>query len=333
MKLKKITKIICSLATASTLVGCSSVAIKQQTTNLKSNEISTKRLIEFESDGNGFNTKTYFYVGKEEVIAFDSQFTEGLANQAVEHLRKFTQKPITKLVVTHPNPDKFNGTRVFKNLGAQIVASNATKKSIQGVHDYKKYFFVEMAKMFTNNTYPNPASIDVSFENNMTIDLIGGEKIELIELSMPGVSTNQTVALLPNKSGLIVGDLVHNKTHAWLEGGIVEGKATPTIDSWQNLLRTLENQFDREIIVYGGRGENGALHSVINEQINYLEVSKDIVENYALKLKQNDISITSENASAHHEAITREFEAAFPNYQHSYMIQYGVYGLLNASLL
>src|SRR5688572_4643558 len=76
----------------------------------------------FESDANGFNTKTVFIDNGEEVVAIDAQFTPELARKSLEFLRTKTSSPVTHLVITHPNPDKFNGASVFKDEGAEIIA-------------------------------------------------------------------------------------------------------------------------------------------------------------------------------------------------------------------
>jgi glyoxylase-like metal-dependent hydrolase (beta-lactamase superfamily II) len=63
----------------------------------------------FESDAGGFNTRTWFYDDGQELVAFDAQFTPELARQAIAFARARTAHPIRTLVITHPNPDKFNG--------------------------------------------------------------------------------------------------------------------------------------------------------------------------------------------------------------------------------
>ncbi len=74
---------------------------------------SQARIYVFESDANGFNTKTIFYDNGTEVIAVDAQFTEDLAEKAISFFSERTQNLITYLLVSHPNPDKFNGISVF----------------------------------------------------------------------------------------------------------------------------------------------------------------------------------------------------------------------------
>jgi hypothetical protein len=98
-----------------------------------------------------------------------------------------------------------------------------------GVHAYKKYFFVNMAKMFTEENYPALESIDEVFEGRLELKLSNGKSVKLVELKGPGVSSTQTVAIVPELNALIVGDMIHHKAHAWLEGGIVNGNPTTTI--------------------------------------------------------------------------------------------------------
>ena len=108
----------------------------------------------FQSDVDGFDTRTYWYDDGREVTVFDTQFVPTLTEAVVAKIRSATSSPITRVVVTHPNPDKFNGLSVLHSLGAISVASKATAAAIPGVHAYKEYFWVDIAKTFTKDTYP-----------------------------------------------------------------------------------------------------------------------------------------------------------------------------------
>ena len=153
-------------------------------------------LYTFDSGEAGFFTKTYFYDTGSEVVAFDAQFTPELAEAAIASLREQTDNPITYLVITHPNPDKFNGAPAFQEEGAEVIASEATEAAIPGVHEYKKAGFVGMG-MFTEETYPQQATVDETFTGTHTIELGDGKTVELSELSQSGVSSTQTVASHP----------------------------------------------------------------------------------------------------------------------------------------
>jgi glyoxylase-like metal-dependent hydrolase (beta-lactamase superfamily II) len=290
-------------------------------------------LYSFDSGEAGFFTKTYFYDTGAEVVAFDAQFTPELAEQAMAFLREQTDNPITYLVLTHPNPDKFNGAPAFQDDGAEVIASQATTDAIPGVHAYKKAGFVGMG-MFTEETYPQQATVDETFSGSHTLELGDGQTVELSELSEPGVSSTQTVAFIPELNALIVGDLVHHKLHAWLEGGIVEGQATPTIEGWIADLQELEATFggDPEPAVYGGRGEPAPLSVAVADQIAYLEQADQIVTDYVAGLGERTSELSGEKAGEHYAAIQAQLEKAFPDYAFPDMISFSVYGLVNSKL-
>lgn len=328
----KFEKTVGTLLVATTLLslGCSAAPLSDAR-QLKENN---SRIYTYESDASGFHTKTFFYDNGEEVVAFDSQFTPDLARKSIAFLRTKTDRPITNLVVTHPNPDKFNGLSAFQEIGAKVVASSRTADAMKEVHEYKKYFFVKMAKMFTEETYPKLGQIDIRFEKSFGLRLKNGETILLRELAQPGVSRNQTVASIPAVNAAIVGDLVHHKAHAWLEGGIENGKPTPTLAGWIAGLEELRSLFKDapETLVYGGRGEVAKVQEAVESQIAYLNKADTLVSQYIKSLGARQSELRGENAGEHHKAIQTEFEKAFPAYTLGYMIQYGVYGLVNSKL-
>jgi glyoxylase-like metal-dependent hydrolase (beta-lactamase superfamily II) len=290
-------------------------------------------LYTYDSGEAGFFTKTYFYDTGSEVVAFDAQFTPELAEAAIASLREETDNPITYLVITHPNPDKFNGAPAFQEEGAEVIASEATEAAIPGVHEYKKAGFVGMG-MFTEESYPQQATVDETFSDTMTLELSDGRTVELSELSEPGVSSTQTVAFIPELDALVVGDLVHHQLHAWLEGGIVDGQATPTLEGWIADLRELETRFaaDPEPTVYGGRGEPAPLAEAVADQIAYLERADQIVSDYVAGLGDRTSELSGPDAGQHYAAIQAELAEAFPDYAFPDMISFSVYGLVNSKL-
>ena len=201
------------------------------------------------------------------------------------------------------------------------------------MHEYKKAGFVGMG-MFTEETYPQQATVDETFTGTHTIELSDGKTVELSELSEPGVSSTQTVAFIPELNALIVGDLVHHKLHAWLEGGIVNGQATPTIDGWIADLQELETTFagDPEPTVYGGRGEPAPLSVAVADQIAYLQKADQIVTDYVAGLGDKKSELSGDKAGEHYAAIQAELEQAFPDYAFPDMISFSVYGLVNSKL-
>lgn len=287
---------------------------------------ATHTLQTFTSDATGFDTHSHWLDTGREVVVFDAQFTPAYAKQLVAEIRKKTTSPIKWVVVTHPNPDKFNGVPVFQELGAKVVASASTARAIPGVHAYKKAYFVNVAKAFTDATYPAEPKIDVTFERDHELPLDGPVKVRLHELSNRGVSSTQTVAFVPSANALVVGDLVHHRAHAWLEGGISDGKPSPDLAAWSRALEELRAY--PKATVYGGRGENGLVEDVVPAERAYLDGMKALVTKYVTDLGPAKNELAGPNASKHHAAIAALAAKQWPTYALPYMIEYGVYGLV-----
>ena len=292
---------------------------------------SAHRLETFTSNSSGFDTHSYWLDTGHEVVVFDAQFTPELARQLLAAIRAKTASPVRFVVVTHPNPDKFNGASVFQAEGAKLVASRATAASMPGVHSYKKHFFTEVAHMFTEATYPALPTVDITFEGSLALPLEGEAAVRLVELRHAGVSSTQTVAVLPHvgAGALVVGDLVHEGVHAWLEGGIVSGAARPDLASWRAAL--LELRQWPAFTVYGGRGGTSDVERAIRDQTRYLDLAEQITTRYVQAHPSQLAALKTGGATEDQKAISAELQAAFPAYGLSYLVDYGVYGLIAAT--
>ncbi len=299
------------------------------TSNITSPDAAGSAALEtFTSDANAFDTHSFWVDTGREVVVFDAQFTPEWAKRLIDDIHAKTSSPIRWVVVTHPNPDKFNGASAFQAIGAKVIASKTTAKAIPGVHAYKKGYFVNVAKSFTDETYPAEAKIDVTFEGDYDLPLDSTTtKISLHELKHRGVSSTQTVAFIPRLSALVVGDLVHHNAHAWLEGGIVDGKPVPDLASWKLALGEIATKYDGAT-VFGGRGDAAKVDVAVKAEQAYLAKLNAIVTTYVRNLGKNaSQELSGPNAGAHYKAIATAAAQAYPDYALAYMIEYGVYGL------
>ncbi len=281
----------------------------------------------FTSDSAGFDTHSFWLDTGREVVVFDAQFTEGLANQLIAEIHAKTKSPIRFVVVTHPNPDKFNGASAFQAIGAKVIASESTAKAIPGVYAYKKYYFVNVAKSFTDATYPAQAKIDLTFNGDFELPLAGSFKVKLHELAHAGVSTTQTVAFVPSMNALVVGDVVHHKAHAWLEGGIAFGKPVPDLASWKLALEELRAYTGAT--VYGGRGQTALVDDAVSAEESYLDRINALITSYVAGLGPAKSELSGPNAGDHYKKIAALAAQEFPDFALPYMIEYGAYGLIN----
>ncbi|MDZ7840983.1 MAG: MBL fold metallo-hydrolase [Gammaproteobacteria bacterium] len=288
---------------------------------------SAGELYTFTSGEAGFKTHSVFYDDGQEVIVVDTQFLPGITEELISAIKEETDSPITKVIVTHPNPDKFNGLNLLKERGVQSIASKATANALPMVHEYKRNFWVNVAEAIDPESYPELAEIDVTYEGKKVIKTQGGDEVTLIQLPGDAMSSDHTVVLFEDSGALFVGDLIHAGVHAWLEGPLHDGKPRPNVDQWIATLKELDKiEADR---VLGGRGEWAPIEKAIRDQVHYLEKVQSIVENYVNE--RPNLARELQNATKaqeHFQSVTQHISAAFPDYDLPSMVRYSVYAMI-----
>lgn len=74
------------------------------------------------SENQGFMSNGGFVVTADGVVVFDALATPPLAEKLLGVIRRVTQKPIKRVIVSHYHADRFYGLQVFKAQGAEIWA-------------------------------------------------------------------------------------------------------------------------------------------------------------------------------------------------------------------
>ncbi|TVZ84875.1 MBL fold metallo-hydrolase [Streptomyces sp. BK340] len=329
MPFLKISAGAAALAAVAALSACSSGGV--DATNSSSSLAVHPRMYTFTSDANGFDTQTHFLDTGKSVVAFDAQFTPAYARKALAYLKTKTTHPVKYVVVTHPNPDKFQGLPVFTDAGATSLASDATARAVKSVWTYKKHYFVDIAKTFTSANYPPLPAVQQTFHDRRTLT-VDGVRIELTVLKHPGISTTQTIAAIPALHDVVVGDLVHHDAHAWLEGGIANGRPVPTIDGWKDDLDQVQQLTGKDWTVYAGRGPSASVGKAVTQEKSYLSVADHDAANLVKPLDRRERRAAMADPSALVQQLSKELQSQFPTYQFPYMITYGAYGLIDQHL-
>lgn len=74
------------------------------------------------TDNEGFISNAAAIVSDAGVVVVDALGSPSLAEQFLAELRKVTDQPVAKVIVTHYHADHIYGLQVFKDLGAEIIA-------------------------------------------------------------------------------------------------------------------------------------------------------------------------------------------------------------------
>jgi glyoxylase-like metal-dependent hydrolase (beta-lactamase superfamily II) len=74
------------------------------------------------TSNNGYNSNAGFVITDEGVVVFDALGTPSLGAELLAQIRKLTDKPVRRVIVSHYHSDHFYGLQAFKEAGAEIWA-------------------------------------------------------------------------------------------------------------------------------------------------------------------------------------------------------------------
>lgn len=81
------------------------------------------------TDNAGFISNAGVVITEKGVVIIDALGTPSLAYKLIQKIKKITNQPIVKVIVSHYHADHIYGLQVFKELGAEIIAPD-------GVYEY-----------------------------------------------------------------------------------------------------------------------------------------------------------------------------------------------------
>ena len=132
----------------------------------------------------------YFYVGPNETLVIDAKMSKQAAEAMLAEIKKITDKPVRRVVLTHSDGDHVGGLSGFP-ADVTIISHANVRKDIDQANGNAR------AKL------PLPSEI---FSKEMTI-FVGDTEIQLLYFG-PAHTSGDSVVYIPSEKAAIVGDLV-----------------------------------------------------------------------------------------------------------------------------
>ncbi|KHF24858.1 MBL fold metallo-hydrolase [Solemya velum gill symbiont] len=172
----------------------------------------------------GFISNAGFVITDEGVVVFDSLGTPALANAMLGEIRKLTDKPIVKVVVSHYHADHVYGLQVFKEAGAEIVSPGEAFEYIDSDVGRNRLDERRVSLFPWVNDETNLVSPDSTVTDNSSFTL-GGIDFEIVYLGKAH-SDGDLALLVKQDKVLYSGDIIFEgrvpfvgnaDTKSWLE--------------------------------------------------------------------------------------------------------------------
>lgn len=172
----------------------------------------------------GFMSNAGFVITREGVVVFDSLGTPPLAKALIAQIRKLTDKPIKRVIISHYHADHIYGLQAFKALGAEIWAHEDGQQYLKSETAEQRLAQRReaLAPWVNENTKNLPADRWLKGPESFTL---GGLHFELIPLGP--AHTPEDLAMYIREDGVLYsGDVVFKgrvpfvgnaDTRKWLE--------------------------------------------------------------------------------------------------------------------
>ncbi len=175
-------------------------------------------------ENEGFISNAGVVITGKGVVIIDALGTPSLAAMLLQRIRKVTDQPIVKVILTHYHADHIYGLQVFKELGAEIIAP-------AGALDYLNKPNAEARleeRRFSLDPWVNEQTYlvapDVYAKENMRFDL-GDVRFQLVPVGAAHSDGDMTIHVEPDRV-LFSGDIIFEgrvpylgdaDTKRWLE--------------------------------------------------------------------------------------------------------------------
>ncbi len=168
----------------------------------------------------GMGANSYFILGKSGVTVIDAKMTEDFGKAVVAEIKKTTDMPITRMIITHSDLDHVNGLSGFPQ-GMEILSSTKTRSEMYS--EFEKSGFDVLMRYLPNETYDNEKELD-----------LGGLTARLYHAA-PAHTGGDTIVYLPAQKTAFVGDLVFMGRPPLIHG-LKGGTSTGLVKSLKFLL-------------------------------------------------------------------------------------------------
>ena len=145
-----------------------------------------------------------------EVAVVDAQLVMPEAQQVVELVRS-TGKKLAWVWISHGHPDHYAGLEALAKAfpGVPLYARPST---VTDGPEILKKFDAPLQKFFPGEMTSGPVTLTPYTAATLSI---GGVEVKIVDVA-GGEHTTSTLLVIPSLRGALVGDVVYNKVHPWL---------------------------------------------------------------------------------------------------------------------
>lgn len=216
----------------------------------------------------GYRMNMGFVKGQTAVAVIDSGYSPQMAEQMLSRIRAITPLPVRYVINTNSQPHRFMGNDVFRNAGAEVIASReaATRMENEGAG-----FAATVARTLGMKegavTVPQPPSRLIDPGQSVSLDL-GGVSLKVAHFGRAHTRGTLVVEVAPDQT-VFAGDILYGGRLLAL---LPDGHVTEWIAAYDKLRNLKAKQF------VPGHGQVAPLRAFEQPTYRYLTALKAHME-------------------------------------------------------
>lgn len=198
----------------------------------------------------GFNNNMSFVIFEDGVFVFNTGANPAISYSVHQQIKRITDKPVKWVAVENNQGHAYFGASYWVDIGVKnLYSSDMANSQFDVGFERAKAEWTERVGSAIMNDIRNVSDKFTTYDNEMTIDVGGGETVRLIDFG-PGHTPASTSAYIPSRKVLMSGDLAFNErmpvmftytnSIAWMESfeammavipkdtTVIPGHGTPT---------------------------------------------------------------------------------------------------------
>jgi len=242
-------------------------------------------------ENKGYRMNLGFVVGSKGIVVVDTGYTEAMAKEMLNHIRKISNAPILAAVNTNSQPHRFFGNRVFKQAGAKIISTAKEKQRMQNsAAQYSST--IERILKLKQGSIPLPVFPDTVITKPMEIDL--GDVSVRIESHGASHTPDSLVVHVSRDKLVYSGDILYGERMATV-------LPDSNVKQWIASFNKLKNY--GKVTFVPGHGQPGPLKDFEFSTLNYMQLLHNHMTRSLEEGLEAQDAINSLNQSAYSKLI------------------------------
>ncbi len=214
-------------------------------------------------ENKGYRMNMAFVVGSDAVAVLETGYTEAMAREMLEQIKRVTPLPVKYAINSNSQPDRFMGNDVFRRNGARIIAHRKEAERMQLLGgDYA--MAVQNSLGLSAGLVHSPDEPDQQVEADFNLDL-GNLELRVMHLGAAHTPA-PLVAYIPADNAVYAGDILYG-------GRLAAVIQDSNVKSWLAVFQKLYRFGDATFIP--GHGVPGKLSSFEFSTRDYLTLLYD----------------------------------------------------------